>query len=643
MAGDIIISEVGPQVDGGVFPAKRIIGDVVTASASIYTYGTDSLRARVRYRHHSERKWRYSGMEQGANDRWKGVFTVEEPGTYHFNIEAWVDDYRTWFRNVTKWFRAGEDISPDLKVGIGMLRKILRSAKGRDRKDLEKAISKATSGTQEVAMGIMGSPRVLEITGAWQKMTRKTSSGKMLTIFVERRLAGFASWYELFPRSQGTSRKRSGTFQDVISRLDDIASMGFDVLYLTPVHPIGTTNRRGRDGSLKVRSGDPGSPWAIGNEDGGHKAIEKSLGTIDDFRKLLKEASRRGMEIALDIAFQCSPDHPYVKEHPEWFYKRPDGTIRYAENPPKKYFDIYPLNFGTETRKELYEELRSIFLYWADEGVRIFRVDNPHTKPFQFWEWVIKEVRKIHPDVIFLSEAFTRSKIMYRLSKVGFSQSYTYFTWKNYDWELREYFTELSERTVADHFRPMLFTNTPDILPFILQRDGRGAFKIRAVLAATLSPLWGIYSGYELCENEGIPGKEEYLNSEKYEIKPRDWDRRGNIKLLITQLNRIRKEEEALQENGNVLFQDTNNPNILFYARNSNKTGKTIMIVVNINPYETHEATVKVPTEMIGICNDEPYRVRDLLTGDIFTWQGVYNYVRLIPDERPAHVLEVVD
>lgn len=639
---DIIISDVRPQIDGGAFPAKRTIGDVVPVSASIFTYGTESLQARVRYRLQGERKWRYSPMEQGTNDNWKGTFSVDEPGIYRFSIEAWVDEYGTWLQNATKWFKAAEDISQDLKVGHGILRKILKSARGNDRKDLEKALSKATSRKQEEAIRIMGSSRLLQIVGRWQKMSRKSSSGKILSVFVERRLAGFASWYELFPRSQGNSRKKGGTFKDVIGRLDDIASMGFDVLYLTPIHPIGTTNRRGKDGSLRVRPGDPGSPWAIGNSEGGHKSIEPGLGTVEDFRSLVDEASKRGMEIALDIAFQCSPDHPYVKEHPEWFYRRPDGTIRYAENPPKKYFDIYPMNFATENMKGLYSELLSIFLYWAGEGVRIFRVDNPHTKPFQFWKWVIGEVRKAYPDAIFLSEAFTRPKVMYRLSKIGFSQSYTYFTWRNYEWELMEYFTELSERDVADHFRPMLFTNTPDILPFILQRDGRGAFKLRAILASTLSPLWGIYSGFELCENEGIPGKEEYLNSEKYEIKPRDWNRKGNIKPLISQLNRIRKDHEALQENGNVSFHGTNNPNILFYTRNSSKTGRTVMIVVNINPYETHEATVKVPTETIGICNDEPYRVRDLLTGDIFTWQGVYNYVRLIPDERPAHILEVV-
>ncbi len=643
MAGDIIISDVKPQIDGGLFPAKRVAGDVVEVTASIYSYGIDALNARIRYRRQDEIKWSYSPMELGNNDTWAGSFNVEEPGTYLFGIEAWVDQYGTWLQNIKKWHMAEEDISQDLEIGYDMIRSAITASRGNARKELGKALKKATSIPQEESLGTLSSKKIIEAVKKGQRMIRKTSSGKMLKVYVERKRAGFSSWYELFPRSQGVDKRRSGTFKDVVNRLDAIKSMGFDVLYLTPIHPIGFTNRRGKDGSLKLKPGDPGSPWAIGNEKGGHKSIESSLGTLDDFRDLVAETTRRGMEIALDIAFQCSPDHPYVKEHPEWFFRRPDGTIRYAENPPKKYYDIYPLNFATETRSKLYQELLSIFLFWAEQGVKIFRVDNPHTKPFEFWEWVIKEVRKVHPDAIFLSEAFTRPKVMYRLSKIGFSQSYTYFTWRNYDWELREYFTELSSRDVSDHFRPMLFANTPDILPFILQRDGRSAFKLRSILAATLSPLWGIYSGFELCENKGIPDREEYLHSEKYEIKARDWNMKGNIKALITQLNRIRKENEPMQENGNITFHETNNPNIVFYSRSSLKTGKTILIAVNVNPYETHEATLKVPTELIGICNDDPYRVRDLLTGDIYTWQGVYNYVRLIPDERPAHILELID
>lgn len=643
MVSDIIISGIRPQIDGGKFPAKRIVGDVVQVSANIYTFGKDSLKARIRYRHSKEKKWRFTHMVEGKNDQWTGTFTVDELGNYQFRVEAWVDQYNTWLKNVKKWSESSEDISLDMETGLALLRGMSRSAGLSDRKYLSKAFEKATSSSWKQTLELMGNPRVLEIVDRNQKMHKKTSSGKTLSIFVENRLAGFASWYELFPRSQGSPGKKSGTFQDVIGRLDDISSMGFDVLYLTPIHPIGITNRRGKDGSGKAKAQDPGSPWAIGNKEGGHKAIEKSLGTIEDFRRLVSELRKRGMKVALDIAFHCSPDHPYVEEHPDWFYRRADGTIRYAENPPKKYFDIYPLNFDTGDRKELYRELLSIFLYWANEGVEIFRVDNPHTKPFSFWEWIIKEVRKTYPDTIFLSEAFTKPNVMYRLSKIGFSQSYTYFTWRNYHWELRDYFTELSRRPVSDHFRPMLFTNTPDILPAVLQKGGRAAFKLRAILAATLSPLWGIYSGFELCENEAIPGREEYLNSEKYEVKYRDWNSRGNIKELISTLNNIRRNREEFQEIGNVAFHQSNNPNILFYSRASAKSGRMVMVLVNINPYETHEATVKVPTESAGICDDEPYEVEDLLTGDTFTWRGIYNYVRLIPDERPAHILTVVD
>lgn len=643
MVSDIIISDVRPQIEGGRFPVKRVVGDRVSVTASIFTYGNDSLRARIKYMRKGEKKWKYSHMEPGSNDEWKGEFTVEDAGTYSFIIQAWVDEYATWLQNITKWHTAGENISQDLAVGLNLLRKIQKLCSGTDRGHIKAALEKASEATPEEALGIISGSNILEIVSVKQKKLHKASTGKALQIFVERKLAGFASWYELFPRSQGSAKGKSGTLADVMNRLDDIAAMGFDVLYLTPIHPIGVTNRRGKDGSSKVKPDDPGSPWAIGNSSGGHKSIDRSLGTLDDFQRLVAEAGKRGMEIAMDIAFQCSPDHPYVKDHPEWFFRRIDGTIRYAENPPKKYYDIYPLNFSNENWKDLYEELLSIFVFWAEKGVRIFRVDNPHTKPFHFWSWIISEVRKRYPETIFLSEAFTRPKVMYRLSELGFSQSYTYFTWRNYDWEIRDYFTEISERDIADHFRPMLFPTTPDILPLILQRDGRSAFKIRAILAATLSPLWGIYSGYELCENAGIPGREEYLNSEKYEIRKRNWNMKGNIKDLISDLNRIRREKDSMHENGNVRFHNTNNPNILFYSRTSGKTGRTVMVAVNINPYETHEATVRVPTETIGICNDDPYRVRDLLTGDIYTWRGVYNYVRLIPDERPAHILEMVD
>lgn len=643
MKGNIVIERVEPEIDGGRYPAKRILGDIVTVSADIYSHGTGKINARVKHKSKGERVWHYSPMTFYKNDEWRGEIPADELGELQFQVEAWIDDYGSWVSDLLAWRKAGEDVTEDIKAGIKLLSRIMMPAKGSDRRIIKRAIDNAKKGRPDIATGILTTRKLTEAAARCQKKTDLARSRQILKVQVERRRAGFSSWYEIFPRSQGKVSGRSGTFSDVINRLDEIKAMGFDVLYLTPIHPIGTTNRRGKDGSMKVKKTDPGSPWAIGNEEGGHKAINSDLGNLDDFRKLVKEAAERKMEIALDIAYQCSPDHPYVKQHPEWFYHRPDGTIRYAENPPKKYFDIYPLNFETEAREELYEELKSIITFWADTGVRIFRIDNPHTKPFGFWDWMIAEVRKEFPDTIFLSEAFTKPKVMYHLSKLGFTQSYTYFTWRNYDWEISEYFKELSTKPVSDHFRPMLFTNTPDILPFILQRGGRAAFKLRAILAATLSSLWGIYSGFELCENDGIPGKEEYHNSEKYEIKVRNWNLKGNIKPLITKLNEIRKMEGALQENGNVEFHEVNNPNLLFYSRRSSQTGKTLLVAVNINPYEAHHGTVKVPLERVGICTGDPYMVRDKLTGDIFQWQGEYNYVRLIPDDRPAHILEVLE
>ena len=639
---DIVIEEVMPSVDDGKFPAKSTEGSVLKVSARIYRSGSSRIRARVAFKHSSERKWEYGPLAMLDNDLWSGRMSTRKTGYYKFRIQAWDDDFGTWRDGILKWANAGEDIRQDQLSGVQMLKQYLRNATGNNRAKLSSLIKSIESASPSSLKDILTDSDNIEAIYLCQSRHGLVSS-KTYSVLSERKAASFSSWYELFPRSQGKPGGAPGTFKDVERRIPDIKEMGFDVIYLTPIHPIGKTNRRGKDGSPKAKKSDPGSPWAIGSEQGGHKDIDPSLGTVDDFRHLVEEAKKNGLEIALDIAIQCSPDHPYVREHPEWFYRRPDGSIRYAENPPKKYYDIYPLKFDGPHRKALYEEMRSIFLTWAERGVRIFRVDNPHTKPFEFWEWLIKEVRKSYPDSIFLAEAFTRPSVMYRLSKIGFSSSYTYFTWRNFDFEIKEYFTEISSNPVVAHFRPMLFPSTPDILPPVLQTGGRAAFKMRAVLAATLSPLWGIYSGFELCENEAIEGKEEYLNSEKYEIKNRDWFAPGNIRKFISTLNRIRKENPSLQEIGNLEFHGTNNPNIIFYTRKSIKTGETLMIAVNINPFETHQANVEVPLEKVDICNDLPYRVTDLLTGATYTWQGESNYVRLIPDERPAHIFRIGD
>jgi glycosidase len=639
---DIVIEEVMPAVDNGNFPAKASEGSILTVTARIYRSGSSRIRARVASKHSSDRKWEYAPLEPLGNDLWAGKISIRKKGNYSFKIQSWEDDFGTWREGILKWAAAGEDVKQDQIAGVQMLKTYLRNTKGNLRTKLSQIIRSIETASSSSLKDILTDSDNIETVYLCQSHHGLVSS-RTFKVLSERKEASFSAWYELFPRSQGQPGSGPGTFADVERRIPDIKEMGFDVIYLTPIHPIGKTNRRGKDGSPRAKKTDPGSPWAIGSELGGHKDIDPSLGTVEDFLHLVEEARKNGLEIALDIAIQCSPDHPYVKEHPEWFYRRPDGSIRYAENPPKKYYDIYPLKFEGPHKKALYEEMKSIFLTWAERGVRIFRVDNPHTKPFEFWEWLIGEVRKIYPDCIFLAEAFTRPSVMYRLSKIGFSSSYTYFTWRNYDFEIKDYFTEISSDPLRAHFRPMLFPNTPDILPPVLQTGGRAAFKMRAILAATLSPLWGIYSGFELCENEAIEGKEEYLNSEKYEIKKRDWFAPGNIRKFISVLNRIRKESSALMEIGNLEFHTTNNPNIIFYTRKSIKTGETLMIAVNINPFETHQATVEVPLEKVGICNDLPYRVTDLLTGATYTWQGEKNYVRLIPDERPAHILRIGD
>ena len=462
-----------------------------------------------------------------------------------------------------------------------------------------------------------------------------------LRVNVDRPAALFGAWYEFFPRSAEGRGDRGSTFRGCLPRVDDAKAMGFDVIYFPPIHPIGYTNRKGRNNSVVCEPGDPGVPWAIGSEAGGHKAVEPSLGTLADFDWLQKQVRKRGMEIALDFALNCSPDHPYVEEHPEWFYKRPDGTIKYAENPPKKYEDIYPLNFRCENGRALWAETKSIVLFWAKRGVRIFRVDNPHTKPVAFWEYLIEGVREKFPDAIFLSEAFTRPKMMKALAKAGFNQSYTYFTWRNSKRELIEYFTELTQTELSEYFRPNLWPNTPDILPFVLQEGGRPTFMIRVLLAATLSTLYGIYSGYELCENEALPGREEYLDSEKYQFKERDWNAPGNIKDWIARLNKIRRENRALQSYTNLRFYPAENDAILFYGKMTPARDNIILVVVNLDPHRKQHSYVDVPIDQFGQMESDVYQVQDLLNDAIYTWGGRRNYVELDPQIQPAHIFRV--
>ncbi len=638
--GDIVIQDVHPMIDAGRYPVKRIVGDVLKVEAEVFTTGEKHVCVDLLVKPPSSGAWLRVPMEQVSEDRYVGHYTLLELGSTMYTLEAWVDEYHTWLKGFARWLSSGEDISVDLQDGLNILKGFIRVADSEDSAIISRAIEKIKEAGID---SLYSAAAAGDLLGATRRCSRKGGSVRFtpdLEVVVDRAKAGFSAWYEMFPRSQTRSPERSGNFRDVEARLEDIARMGFDVVYFPPIHPIGRTNRRGKNNSPNPSPADPGSPWAIGSAEGGHKSIHPELGSLDDFKRLLKKAESLGLEIALDLAFQCSPDHPYVREHPEWFYHRSDGSIRYAENPPKRYYDVYPLNFDNPSWPELWEELKSIVEFWIEAGVRIFRVDNPHTKPFSFWRWLIEGIRREHPDVIFLAEAFTKPNVMYHLAKIGFTQSYTYFTWKNYNWEIEQYFRELSSPPIVEFFRPNLFTNTPDILPFVLQYGGRPAFELRLILAATLSPVYGIYSGYELCENKGIPGKEEYADSEKYEIKPRDWDAPGNIKPLITQINRIRRDNPALQNFKNILFCGVNNPNFVAYIRWSDDYSNVILVVVNVNPFEEHYATVRTNLGRFGV-NTSEYVVEDLLTGAKYTWHGGENFVKLNPKVQCAHIFKV--
>jgi starch synthase (maltosyl-transferring) len=655
----IVIDDITPQVDGGRFAVKAVAGDTVEVSADIWKDGHELLRAAVIWRKLdlaepragsppappdlARTDWREAPLrsEYAFNDRWFGRMTLDEVGPYAFSVVAWTDSFGSWREGLKKKRAAGQEVTGELLEGVALLERVAAAARGPDRQALLESIAalRAAEGSADGAE-IALSPQVAELVERNDPRWDLQAFDVEFPVWADREKARFGSWYEMFPRSCGTDPRRESTFREAEERLPDIAAMGFDVLYLPPIHPIGTAHRKGCNGAGAAGPGDPGSPWAIGATEGGHTAIHPGLGTLEDFDHFLAAAGTSGLEIALDFAAQCSPDHPWVKEHPEWFHHRPDGTIQYAENPPKKYQDIYPLDFETLDRDGLYGALRDVVLFWAARGVRIFRVDNPHTKPPSFWEWLIAEVHRRHPDVLFLAEAFTRPKRLRRLAKVGFTQSYTYFTWRNTRRELEEYCDELFNSDVRLFLRPNFFTNTPDILPEILQRGGRPAFVARLVLAATLSPSYGIYSGFELCENRPLGhGSEEYLDSEKFQIRVRDWDRPGNIKPLVTALNRIRRQHPALQRADNLRFLASTDPHLIAYAKATPDLEDVLVIVVNVDPHSPHEGVVTLPDELV---NHRPrYRVTDLLTRTDYNWEGPTNYVRLDPQALPAHVLWV--
>ncbi|MDD5127934.1 MAG: alpha-1,4-glucan--maltose-1-phosphate maltosyltransferase [Dehalococcoidales bacterium] len=641
----IVIEGIKPEIDGGCFAVKRVIGDRVEVEADIFADGHDVISARLLYRKESEADWAEIPLESLVNDRWRGSFTVGEVGRYYYTVTAWIDDFKTWRQDFVKRVEAKqEDIGVNLIIGAQMVAAAAARASGADAEKLKlwkrKLQAKQTRLADKIPLILGEEPAQLMEKYAERKFA---VTYRELAVTVDRARASFSSWYEMFPRSASPQPGQHGNFKDCEARLPYIAGMGFDILYLPPIHLIGQTNRKGKNNALTSQPDDPGTPWAIGSEEGGHKAIHPQLGTLADFRHLVAKAKDYGIEVALDIALQCSPDHPYVKQHPEWFRWRPDGTVQYAENPPKKYQDIYPLNFETEHWPELWEEMKSIFLFWIEQGIRIFRVDNPHTKPFRFWEWLIGEIRKDRPDIIFLSEAFTRPKIMYRLAKLGFTQSYTYFTWRHSKWELSQYLTELTQTEVREFFRPSLWTNTPDILTPHLQTGGRPAFMARLVLAATLSTSYGIYGpAFELGEH--LPreaGSEEYLNSEKYELKHWDIARPDSLKDFITVVNRARRENPALQNNHSLQFHNVGNDQIIAYSKHNEDKTNIILTVVNLDSRRTQSAFVDIPIEALDIAPRQPYVVHDLLNDARYTWQGTHNYVELNPGICPAHIFRI--
>jgi starch synthase (maltosyl-transferring) len=621
----VVIRGVEPELEGGRFAIKRSVGETVTVEADIFADGHDSITAVLQYRHEDDERWLEVAMGALGNDRWRASFRTEKPGQYIYTLSAWVDLFQTWYQDFLKRVAAQQDVTIDLQIGTGLLKSAAGRANGPDAQKLREVAAQLRPEAVD--------DRLAALACAYADRSNATHH-KELRVNVDSVRARFSTWYEMFPRS-------SGTLKDCTGLLPEIAQMGFDILYFPPIHPIGRTHRKGKNNATTAEPGDPGSPWAIGGKEGGHKAIHPDLGTLDDFRRLVGEAKRLGIDVALDIAYQCSPDHPYVKEHPEWFRHRPDGTVQYAENPPKKYEDIYPFEFDSPHWKSLWEELKSIIEFWMEQGVHVFRVDNPHTKPFDFWEWMIRDLKRKNPELIFLAEAFTRPNIMYRLAKLGFTQSYTYFTWRTSKQELTDYLTELTKTEVREYFRPNFWPNTPDILHEYLQVGGRPAFIARLVLAATLSSNYGIYGpAYELYEN--VPREahsEEYLNSEKYEIKHRNLYDPASLRSLISRVNAIRKENPALQSNDQLQFHTVDNDKLICYSKRTPDKGNVIVTIVNLDPQWKQSGFVSLPLEELGIDVRHPYRMVDLVTGAAFTWQGPTNYIELRPYEFPAHIL----
>jgi starch synthase (maltosyl-transferring) len=629
----IVIEAVTPCIDGGRHPVKRIVGDAVRIECDAYGEGHDPIEVALRWRASDETLWREKRMMALGNDRWAADLPLERVGRYVFTIEAWRDEFAVYRTELRKKYEAGVPVALELKEGEAILSHALDRAASEDAERLKTVVDRLKDADDPGQVAILLADETAEIYAAADSPAFRIRTDAPIPIDAERRTAEFASWYELFPRSQSSDPQRHGTFADVVRRLPAIRDMGFDVVYFPPINPIGKTNRKGRNNTLKAGPDDPGSPYAIGSAEGGHDAIHPELGTFEDFQFLLSEARKLELEIALDFAIQASPDHPWLKQHPEWFSWRPDGTIRYAENPPKKYEDIVNLDFYAEgATPALWVALRDTILFWIDRGVLLFRVDNPHTKPLPFWEWMIDDIRRDHPDVIFLAEAFTRPKVMYQLAKAGLSQSYTYFTWRNTKAELTSYLTELNSEPLAWFFRPHFFVNTPDINPDFLQNAPRSAFLIRAALAATLSGLWGVYNGFELCEGEPDSQRKEYVNSEKYEIRAWDWDRPGNIVAEITALNRIRRENPALHSHLGLSFENAWNENIMFFEKATSDRQNVVLVAISLDPLVAQEADIEIPLWKFGLSDRDSLRAEDLMRDREIVWSGKHQRVRLDPE-----------
>ncbi len=638
----VVIENVQPEVDAGRHPIKRTVGQSVLVEADVFGDGHDAVAGDVLYRKRGSESWLRAELVHEGNDRYAARFHTPELGEYQYTLEAWVDPFETWRRDLRKRRAADQDVRADLEIGA----RLVDAAAARDEENAHRLQEWAENLRAEAAgrpfESAADDPELAAVMRACPPAGTVRRYGRVLEVVVDRRLAHFGSWYEFFPRSCG-DLDRHGTFRDCLGRLEYAAGLGFDIVYLPPIHPVGRVNRKGPNNDPEGGHRGPGSPWAIGSSAGGHKSVEPALGTLEDFHDFVRRANELGLEVALDIAFQCAPDHPEVERHPSWFRQRPDGTVQYAENPPKKYQDIFPFDFESPDHQALWKELYSVVEYWIEQGVTVFRVDNPHTKPFRFWEWLIRKIKRRHPETVFLSEAFTRPKVMHHLAKVGFSQSYTYFTWRNTKEELTEYFTELSQGPEREYFRPNLWPNTPDILHAYLQKGGRPAFVIRLLLATTLGASYGIYGpAFELHENRPAhPGSEEYLDSEKYQLRHWDLDREDSLAPLVGTLNRIRKAHPALQDDWSLEFHAIDNDQILAYSKRHGD--QVLLMVVSLDYQNPQSGWLHLPLEQLGLPEDASFMAHDLLTDARYRWQGAANFVMLDPHNQPGHVLRLVD